>query len=341
MIPVEKLLATRTIVTHEGCPDGIASALLLHDALPEARIVFAQYGDPSLTDLVAEPGILFCDISPPRERAAEFVAAGAVVLDHHKQARDVVESFGERAVFADEKTAPGVSGAWLAYLHVWLPLRSHANNFASLEVFVASKLARLAGIRDTWLRSSPDWLPACKQAEALRFWPVDRWLALARPFAGGGGYAALEDMLGVGAPLFEKRLADAERAVDRSWRTVTRKGTRLCVFEGLSATSDAAELLDDAADLVMGFGFEAGTPSEKAKMLVGAEWAKCIFSTRSHTGYDCGALAKYHGGGGHTAAAGFSFTFSPGDKQAGMADPYSEAVDFVERFETAHGAGTS
>lgn len=37
MINVDLLKSVKTIVTHEGCADGIASALILKDALPDAE----------------------------------------------------------------------------------------------------------------------------------------------------------------------------------------------------------------------------------------------------------------------------------------------------------------
>src|SRR5256885_13008647 len=74
------LAAVRTIVAHDECADGTASAILLHDALPGAEVVFADYGGAAGRP-VAGPGLLFCDFSPPAARADEFVAAGAIVLD--------------------------------------------------------------------------------------------------------------------------------------------------------------------------------------------------------------------------------------------------------------------
>ncbi|HZL96812.1 MAG TPA: hypothetical protein VFB99_24365 [Vicinamibacterales bacterium] len=52
------------IVTHADCADGIASAMLLHDALPEATVEFVQYNTPEWRDLAATPGMLFCDMIP-------------------------------------------------------------------------------------------------------------------------------------------------------------------------------------------------------------------------------------------------------------------------------------
>ncbi len=42
--------------------------------------------------------------------------------------------------------------------------------------------------------------------------------------------------------------------------------------------------------------------------------SQVVFSSRSHAGYDCSALARHHGGGGHRAAAGFRLS---GDQHLG------------------------
>ncbi len=119
MIDVEKLSAVRRVIVHANCADGMASAMILHDALPDAEVVFLQHGTAEFLSLPATTGMLFCDISPPADRVAEFVGVGAIVLDHHKTVRDVVEAFGDCGVFADETKEPGVSGALLAYREVW------------------------------------------------------------------------------------------------------------------------------------------------------------------------------------------------------------------------------
>jgi hypothetical protein len=280
MIPIEKLKQVRTIITHANCPDGIASAILLHDALPNAQIRFLTHGTKEYRELPAEDGMLFCDIAPPH---AGFLGVDPIVLDHHHSARKFVESFAHH-VFADEKNEPGVSGAVLAYQEVWAKLR-----FAeSYHVAKVRKFAELAGVRDTWQTSSPDFQQSCEQAAALLFWPIEKWMAF--PMDGD----SFPRMLDIGSILFVKRIEAAKKALSQSWRT-TVHDVRCVIFEGTMLTSDVAEMVGDDADLVIGFGFVV----EDGKFLLNV-------STRSHTWFDCAAFAKRLGGGGHTKAAGFT-----------------------------------
>src|ERR1700735_495224 len=93
MIALDLLRPVQTIVTHADCPDGMVSAILLHDVLPDARIRFVRYGTSDREDMVAEPNMLFCDMTPPEARADQFLEAGAIVLDHHVTAQHLVERF--------------------------------------------------------------------------------------------------------------------------------------------------------------------------------------------------------------------------------------------------------
>jgi len=69
------------LITHDSCADGLASAMIVKDALPAVEVVFAQYGTPSLEELEPSPGLLFCDLTPPRARAQAFADAGAICAD--------------------------------------------------------------------------------------------------------------------------------------------------------------------------------------------------------------------------------------------------------------------
>lgn len=322
MIPIDKLKAVKKIYSHENCPDGISSALLCHDALPAAEVVFVQHGTLAFKNLVAEPGLLFVDCVPPPSRVQEFLDAGSLVLDHHSGSRSITEAFGDNGVYADVVTEPGVSGALLVYRHVWLPIKQ----LGSSEY--AFGFATLAGIRDTWQRGDSQWRAACCQAEALRFWSWEKWAAIKDPFA--AGHNELTAMLAIGEPLLSKHEVSVQKRIDSSWRYTTVKGTKLCVFSGLSYTSDAAELLDQEVDIVVGFDFFYEPDPKAVPHTTGALGHKMVCSSRSHTGYDVSALARRFGGNGHKAAAGFSQRFN----WIAAPNPYGYLKDMIDAHES-------
>ena len=316
MIPRQNLDAVRTIVTHDSCADGTASAIILRDAYAGkgVGIRFIQYGSDAHRSLQPEPGMLFCDITPVAEMAREFVQAGAIVLDHHRTARGIVEQFGESGVFADENAEPGVCGAVLAYREVWRVLEPSFNVFdpqtdqdVSRAKFI-HEFATLAGIRDTWQRQSPRWEDACAQSSVLSFVPNERWLQKSLSEIADSWK---QDYEWLGLMLQDKHARDVARTAAKGWPFTTEKGVRVLIIPS-TQTSDVAELLDDKYDLVVGFGYTFDP-------LIG--YPQMILSTRSHTTFDCSTFCRSHGGGGHTKAAGCSFKVGPD-----MLNPY----EFIE-----------
>jgi hypothetical protein len=294
-IPIEKLRAVTRIIAHANCPDGYASAMILRDVL-DVPVQFVQYNTKEHLALPAEPGLLFCDFTPPYQgdpdRTQEFVDAGAIVIDHHKTARECIEAFGEHGIFGDEATEPGLSGALLAYRHVWLPLKGDAED-AHVKGMIED-FATLAGIRDTWQKNHPRWAEACLQATALMFPPSDYLVE---------GHGELSMLLGAdwGKYLWAGRIREikfrkaCERALKDGFHFPSIRNTRVIMFQGVRMTSDAAEMAGDKYDLIVGY-----------EMFCEDNQPKIIFSTRSRTDFDCSALAKRYGGGGHTKAAGFN-----------------------------------
>ena len=325
-----QLKAVKTIIVHgPGCPDGVASAILLHDVLPEAEIKFVQYGTDEHKNLPATSGMLFADFSPPAERVQEFVEVRAIVLDHHKTAKSVVAAFGDLGVFGDEVSEPGVCGAVLAYRHIWLPLQAeraktridgYGQWMTSIQVAeeesAAKDFATLAGIRDTWQNKSPRWHEALIQAEMVRFYPVEHWLRIVRPFD-PSNKALWTERRQITTLLIEKHEKSVQKVIEKAHRFTSKKGTRVVVFEGTHLSSDAAEALGKEADIVIGFAF-----------LVENGEQKMIVSSRSHSGYDVSAFSKHYGGGGHTAAAGFNAKLS-----AITVQPYKFVELLVEDYE--------
>lgn len=297
MFPLDTLGKVRTIIVHDNCADGLVSAVLLHDALPDAELRFVRYGSEEHRALEPANGLLFCDFSPLVERATDFAEAGTIILDHHRSAKSIVEACGERGIFGDEATEPGVCGAVLALRHVWLPLKGEDH----VDGPFTRRFAELAGIRDTWQAGHADWRLACAQAHVLFFMPRTWWLStslaeIARSWD--------SNLRWVGETLVARDEERTRKTIKGSHRFSADDGTRIVAFQGLSATSDAMEMLGDEADLVVGFTFFVDDSVQKMNV-----------SLRSRGTVDCMKLAKEFGGGGHTQAAGFSYRLENSHKQ--------------------------
>lgn len=323
MIPLEILHGIKTIITHDKCPDGTASALLLRDVLPDANVIFCQYSTPAHEALVAEPGIIFADFSPHRDHIQKFVDAGAVVLDHHRTAKEVVAAFGPLGVFGDEVGDPGVSGAVLAYREVWKPLREELRALKGSTIISdgydewVENFARIAGIRDTWQKKSPDWEKACVQSSALFFMPQQEIVQMGLREV----WKNWDVQLGwAGQIHYTKHCRTVEKVVKDSFRYTTVKGTRIALFQGVKLSSDAAEVPGVDVDIICGFEviYEDNAP-------------RYIYSCRSRTNYDVSALAKFYDGGGHRAAAGFNI-------KKPLNDPYTQFISALEHYETTNGS---
>lgn len=367
MIPLDKLRSVTHLITHANCPDGVASALIIKDALPDVRVNFVRYGTDEHRNLEPAPGMLFVDFSPwlppkpetedPVYRKTELsmkranVAkawrdAGVIVFDHHT--RDVVEPYGELGVFGENERLE--CGAWLAYEHVWKPLAMDGVEEPPPKRLIQNveDFARIAAVRDTWKKDHFLWEEACEQAAVLMFFSFEDL------FLVNFQDRMKKDYRVVAKTLFQNKLSAARTAVAESVRFTSAKGTRVLVFQGVAATSDAAELLDwpdekglmhNPVQLVVGFHYRAETPppdtrrrSLADKIIEGQEATvanrafpqprlQLQFSTRSYAGFDCQALARAHGGNGHRAAAGFTLS------EGLTGNPYETFKNLLDRWE--------
>jgi hypothetical protein len=290
---IESLSQVRKVVTHDNCMDGLASAMLLREALPSAEITFCGYGADHEA-LEPEPGLLFCDFTPPRARVDAFVTAGALVLDHHVHARDIVECFGDHGVFSD---APGVSGAVLAFEHVWLPeFRCFDVNPQYRVITLKRQLfAELVGVRDTWRKDDPRWREALELHAVLEAFPREYWLA------SNGIRNALEALdTGIGAALVARKAKTVEQLVETG---LIRRLTRSSRGDQMWALSAAApEFVSDLGEASREAGVDV-LVNVQSIVRAGALWH--TVSLRSNETCDVGAIAKRYGGGGHMRAAGF------------------------------------
>lgn len=280
----------RIAVVHTPCMDGLASAMVIQEALPQVdEVVFCSYGQQQL-ELKAEPGMLFCDFTPARERVAEFVAAGAIVLDHHVHARDIVEAFGERGRFSNE---PGESGAVLAFLHLW-----NGEVFDPRRSQRTWEFARLVGVRDTWQKDSPDWGRALELHAVLEAFPREVWLE------DGAIHVAMKGLdQGLGKSLIERKAATIARIVEHG---LVKQHTRSHAGDQLWALScSPSELVSDLAEAARAAGVDVLV---NVQLQVEQGRPQFLVNLRSDKeGLDVGALAKRFGGGGHRAAAGFQY----------------------------------
>lgn len=320
-IPIEALRAVRRVIVHAHCPDGRASALILHAALPTAEICEMSYGSPEHEALEPEPGMLFCDFTPPKDRLQAFADAGAIVLDHH-EAR-LVAPFGERGVFGENAKAE--SGAELAFREVAVPMLDLGGRLGGPRQAhrgCLEALARLAAIRDTWQRDSPAWDEACELSEALRFVPLEDALAM-----GAVRFSFLA--ADVGPILWRQAREEAARVAATAVRYTTPTGVRAAIV-ATRKTSDVIDLLADEVDVLVGFEYvhEAGR-------------VKLVISMRSRGGLDVRRVALNFRGGGHPPAAGFQLpvTLSPYAHEVRVRSAYAEIFDVLNNAELFPGKG--
>ena len=339
---VETLRSIKKVVTHRSsattvCHDGMAAAMIVSDALPQVEVVFCQYNTTEHRALVPEPGVLFVDFTPYAERSPDpphalterglkqaraWVDEGAVVLDHHRGAADLVALFGERGVFADEAKEPGVSGAELARREVWVPIKG-STSCDQIEHHdkIVELFALQAGVRDTWQREHPLWRGACWQAAALCFWSPEVWLDACGVFERPDGEELVNDVFNVkqvgidwrevldkveeiGEVLLAKQeVADDELAQGAYHFRVA--GLNVACFQGSSReASDVGDLLAQLlnVDLALAWSYYA----EEVNRLDGTlQQPRMRVSARSRGGFACDAFAKSYGGNGHKNSAGF------------------------------------
>jgi oligoribonuclease NrnB/cAMP/cGMP phosphodiesterase (DHH superfamily) len=349
MLNLSQVQKVTTIVVHDNCPDGLAASILLRDAFrmwgKDPEIVFCQHNTDLHKGLIPRSGVLFADFAPyieteelivdgkkgrvftnkGQETLQAWVDSGSFILDHHKTSKGVVDPFVAKGtgVYGDEKLNPGACGASLVFEHVWEPLLHQVEELGAEVDYVtknfAPRFARLAGIRDTWQKRSPEFHEASLQAETLMFF-WDRWafLRLSQIAAKWD-----QDFRPVGEVLMDKQAKSVAKIVENAYRFTTTRGTRVVAFSDLRKSSDVAEALGDTADLVVGFMYV--TDPDPA---TGERLPKFLLSTRSHTGYNCAALAALYAGGGHTAAAGFNRPVFAADPQ-----PFEMLRQLVEAFE--------
>lgn len=312
----------RVILHGPVCTDGRASALILsHVFGSQVTYEFVQYGTDAYTNLEATPGMLFCDFSPPDERVDEFKAVDAIVLDHHKGAKAKTLSFS-RSYFGDEVDHPGVSGAVLAYIYIFLPFAPFLTKFFRGPVL--EEIAHLIGIRDTWQSGHARWNDAITMHEALSFYTIEELLKV-HTFGPLGFWAFGKALANIGPIQLEKHKRTIDKVASRAFPMVSAKGTPVAIFMGSNLVSSAIDRLREmgsTAKLVVGCDVIHDVVDGQVE-------TSYVFSNRSRgDDFDCKSLAKFFGGGGHTNAAGFHEKMGPD-----AINPYSCFLAKLDAYE--------
>lgn len=308
MISREQLNSVKKIVVHKFCHDGTSSAMIIKDVLPDVEVIFAGHKDKEYLELPAEEGLLFCDIAPPPGREQEFIDVKSIVLDHHVKCEPVIKLFESQGLGVYGETDDGVSGAVLAYRHVWCPLEDQAKT----DKKSVCRLARLAGIRDTWQKDSIEWDEALLQTEALAFYPAEHFLDDQHPVI------ILEEELKIASITLDRSNSFLKRITDSAFIIHWGK-LKVGIIPGHRVISDVAEnLRKEGIPVTFAFSFklnEFGTPCMTA-------------SIRSDGSFDCNKFAGKFSGGGHIKAAG-SLTV---DIKDDTLNPYSCIQNLLNKY---------
>lgn len=271
---VYTIAITPVVWYHADCVDGFTAAWVAYKANPAVQAAPVRYGEPPPLHqyagrLALDPKswLMILDFSYPRDVLVglQEIAAKVTVLDHHKTAEADLQGF------------PGCqfdmnrSGARMAWDFL----------FEGQEPpWVVSYVED----RDLWRFA----LPHSKEVNALIRSTEQTWEAWDALSALSVEEAALR---GVGC------LAHIDayvRAALKHAFWATLEGVRLplvnITYEGCSEVADA--LCRQWKNPVAGYYFEQGS-------------GRYQYGLRSRDGYDCSALARHYGGGGHAAASGF------------------------------------
>jgi len=102
------------IFSHGSCPDGFVAAMIAKRRYPEAEVIFLDHGADHTENLKKAEGkrVLMLDFSLRTREENDTLAASCAsfgILDHHKSAREVLES-APYAIF--DMTRSGAGLAW-------------------------------------------------------------------------------------------------------------------------------------------------------------------------------------------------------------------------------------
>lgn len=285
------IYGAKRIISHDKCMDGLVSAVFLKQMAPTAEVIFTQRKTPEMFNLPAG-GNVFIDIEPPSARVEELVAAGDVVIDHHTTAKEIVERFGDRGYFTDDRYR---SSAMQAYI-LWAFGANGGPPCGEDERQSAYIVAQLVSVRDTWDKGSHLNQEAQEFNAVAKVLPRSVWFEL--PF--WHELSAVRDVARLGPAFLEEGKRRVAQDAKRVAIHTCKNGVRVGFLGGGGSISDLADFLTAELDVLVGVTWNVHD-------FDGVKTRQTIYSMRSRT-HNVEALARTCGGGGHPGAAGFTVT---------------------------------
>lgn len=287
---MKNFLNVKRILSHKTCADGTFSAMVCNAAIrplnPNLEIDFMFHKSDEHVNLVAEPGLMFIDFTPPYPRWDEFKKCGTIIIDHHATTEPYIGD--ENLVYES-----GVSGALLCYKHVMLPLAKEWGHITDEQLRKWEEYATLISIYDTWNKSHPDWGRANDVTQGvLNFGSV---LCLDLSISGNPPFELMES---IGRSVRQKINTKARYVGDGSiFRNCC--GVSIAYYNNTEKiTSEVGEYLGNTCDFSVGYTITSESGINKI-----------LISFRSRSGFDVSVLASKLGGGGHKGAAGANISY--------------------------------
>ena len=263
------------VIYHDNCPDGFTAAWAVWRVLgDEAEYRAMNYGQrPSSPSDYEGRRVIFVDFSLPRLEFEALIRAGALVeiYDHHKTARaDLADLAGAKVVFDMERSGAGIA---------WDEFHGRDNDRPALVNYVED--------RDLWR-----WTLNGSRA-------VSEWLfSLPRTFAqwdeaAGDLHRDPESIVKIG-DAFLRLKRERVAKVCENVRWLSFGDVRVPVVNHAWDMSEIGEYLCEQFPEASCGGYYFDRADKR-------QWG-----FRSRGDFDVSALCKQYGGGGHTAAAGFT-----------------------------------
>lgn len=273
---------TNLILYHGDCVDGFTAAWAARHFLGRERCeaVAVRYGEPMpgvVNEYVndASTAIWIVDFSYPRRHLEAIAAHSRLrVIDHHKTAQADLAGL-DFATFDMERSGAGL---------VWDELADEERSLYSGANLMRPWLVSYVEDRDLWRFALPNSreVNAYLRSQEMTF---ERWDAMSA--------MSLSDAISEGKGCLAHIEAYVRAAVKHAYQA-TLAGVSLpmvnVTYESCSEVADALVRIHDAP--VAGYYFERGD-------------GRIQYGLRSRSGYDCSAIAKVFGGGGHAGASGF------------------------------------